>query len=223
MAVIKYNGQTELTHEKKSVAFNFEDISAKANQYLATVRKEADEILANARKEAEEICSQAAQQGRHQAVAQAEDKAKKAASDQMKNQLKTLQPALQGVVQQLQNEKFNWFRKWQENAIHLAVEIAKRVIRKELTNDPGISYLLIKEALELAAGSQKIRVFLHPADYKALGDSVNELIVQLGIVVTAEIASDPTVTAGGCRIQTDFGEIDQQIESQLKRIEKELI
>jgi len=38
----------------------------------------------------------------------------------------------------------------------------------------------------------------------------------------ADVASDPSLSAGGCRVETRFGTIDQQIESQLQRIEEEL-
>jgi flagellar biosynthesis/type III secretory pathway protein FliH len=39
----------------------------------------------------------------------------------------------------------------------------------------------------------------------------------------AEVVSDTTIEQGGSRVETRFGTIDQQIESQLKRIEDELI
>jgi flagellar biosynthesis/type III secretory pathway protein FliH len=37
-----------------------------------------------------------------------------------------------------------------------------------------------------------------------------------------QLVSDETITRGGCRVHTEFGVIDQQIESQLQRIEAEL-
>ena len=36
------------------------------------------------------------------------------------------------------------------------------------------------------------------------------------------VIADETVSRGGCRVHTEFGVIDQQIESQLMRIETEL-
>jgi flagellar assembly protein FliH len=38
----------------------------------------------------------------------------------------------------------------------------------------------------------------------------------------AELSGDPQISPGGCRVETQFGTIDQQFESQLKRIEEEL-
>ena len=38
----------------------------------------------------------------------------------------------------------------------------------------------------------------------------------------AELIASPNVSRGGCYVETRFGTIDQQFESQLKRIEEEL-
>ena len=38
----------------------------------------------------------------------------------------------------------------------------------------------------------------------------------------AEVTADAAIGRGGCRVETRFGTIDQQFESQLKRIEEEL-
>ena len=37
----------------------------------------------------------------------------------------------------------------------------------------------------------------------------------------AELVADPAITPGGCRVETRFGVIDQQFETQLARIEEE--
>ena len=39
----------------------------------------------------------------------------------------------------------------------------------------------------------------------------------------AEVIADAAIGQGGCRVETRFGTIDQQFESQLKRIAEELI
>jgi len=38
----------------------------------------------------------------------------------------------------------------------------------------------------------------------------------------ADVTPDATIAQGGCRVETRFGTIDQQIETQLQRIEEEL-
>ena len=48
------------------------------------------------------------------------------------------------------------------------------------------------------------------------------LIDAMSSLGDAEVTPDAAVSQGGCRVETRFGTIDQQIESQLQRIEEEL-
>jgi flagellar biosynthesis/type III secretory pathway protein FliH len=36
------------------------------------------------------------------------------------------------------------------------------------------------------------------------------------------VVADESISPGGCRIETRYGEVDQQIEAQLRRIEEDL-
>jgi flagellar assembly protein FliH len=63
---------------------------------------------------------------------------------------------------------------------------------------------------------------MHPADVTAMGDQVQLLIAGLSSLGKAKVVSDAQITLGGCRIETKFGAIDQQFETQLARIEAEL-
>jgi len=49
------------------------------------------------------------------------------------------------------------------------------------------------------------------------------LIDEMAALGSAEVTADAQITPGGCRVETRFGSIDQQFESQLKRIEEELL
>ena len=51
----------------------------------------------------------------------------------------------------------------------MAAAIARRVIRRELTRQPEIPLALVREALELAAGSAQVRIHLNPADHRGAG------------------------------------------------------
>jgi flagellar assembly protein FliH len=112
---------------------------------------------------------------------------------------------------------------WESGVVRLATAIAERVVRGELSRRPEITLRLVREALELAAGSSNVRLQLHPDDYTALGSQVGSMIEAMSGLGNAEVVCDPSMTPGGCRVETRFGVIDQQLESQLKRIEEELM
>jgi flagellar assembly protein FliH len=74
----------------------------------------------------------------------------------------------------------------------------------------------------LAAGAAEITLLVNPTDYENLGSQVNRLAESLCQLAPSAIVPDASITAGGCRVETKFGEVDQTIESQLRRIEQEL-
>jgi flagellar assembly protein FliH len=216
--IIKARAINLVSQAAHPAAFNFTDMGDQASAYLNQVRQQAAQIVAQARSEAEQIKTKSQAEGRQAALKAAEA----AIQGKLDEQLKQLMPALESAAQQLVQAKDQWQRHWESNLVLLATKIAERVIRREVANQPDIPLALVQEALDLATGSQKITLHLHPADRTALGDRVAQLAGRMVKLGPVHVVADETVGRGGCRVHTEFGVIDQQIESQLKRIETEL-
>ena len=202
----------------KLSAFNFDDMTDRANDYLQDVRREAARILEQARQEAELIRQQASQQGRQQAV----DAATNQARTDLGAQLQTALPAVRQLVDELKQCRQQWIRQWESNVVHLAAKIAARMMRRETVESPDILLGLIRESLDLAAGSGEITLHLNPADFETLKPQLELLKAELDKLTPVQIVPDPQITSAGCRVETKFGTIDQQIEAQVARIEAEL-
>lgn len=204
----------DTSHGSHAVAMNFDDLAAQAGRFVADAKAEAAEIVAEARQQADAIRQKAAEEGAHAAVL--------AVEQMVAEQLAPALAGLRQVASDLQHTRQEWLSHWESSAVHLASAMAGRIIRGELQRRPEITLTLVREALELAAGSPGIRLHLNPEDHNMLGSQVSALIHAMSGVGGAEIVSDATITRGGCRVETRFGTIDQQFESQLKRIEEEL-
>jgi flagellar assembly protein FliH len=198
----------DLPHGFRTAALNFDDLAAEA-------KTKAEEIVAEARQQAEAIRQEAAEQGAQAAV--------HAVEQMVAEQLAPALAALQQAADDVQRAKQAWLSHWESGAVRLASAIAARVIRGELRRQPEITLRLVREALELASGSSNVRLHLNPDDHTALGAQVRSLIAAMSGLGSAEITADAAISRGGCRIETRFGTIDQQYESQLRRIEEELI
>jgi flagellar assembly protein FliH len=209
---------TEIGHDVPGVAFNFDDMTAKAQQYLDRVRAEAARIVEQAHQDAEQVRRKAQLAGRQAGQAEIERIVEK----QLGGQLATLMPALRQVIEQIRHAKQAWLAHWEKSGVHLAAAIAERLIRRQLEQTPEITLTLVREALELAAGSSEVRVEMHPDDHQALRPQVERLIAELAPLGSVELVADPQIRPGGCRVETRFGVIDQQFEAQLARIEEEL-
>ncbi len=195
-------------------AFNFEDMAVRANQYLDGIRGEARKIVAKAQCEAVALKEQARSEGYKAGQQQV--------TEIVRSQLASVLPALEQAAEDVRHAKQAWLTHWEGAAIHVAAAIAGRIVRREIANMPGFAAKQLREALELAAGSAHLRVRLNPDDHAAMGGQADVLTKELAPLADAEIIADGNITRGGCRVETSFGTIDQQLESQLARIEEEL-
>lgn len=201
-----------------SAAFNFEDISTRAESYLASVRAQAVQILNQAKTQVAAIEAEAQERGRQAAQEQAQRTSQKYVDER----LQSLIPALEQSILAIQHSRETWLRHWERNTVRLATSIAERLMQRELSQSPEISLNWIREALELVTGESRVTLRLNPADFETLGERAKHLVASLSKVSAATVVPDPEIQQGGCRVDTDFGSIDQQLSQKLKRIEEDL-
>ena len=142
-------------------------------------RAEAAEIVAAAESQAADIRRQAAEAGCKAAMQEFE-----------KTVAVQLAPAIEAfgqAVAELRHEKQAWISHWETGAVRLAAAIAARIIRREVRQQPEITLALVREALDLAAGSPNVRLHLSPEDYKSLGSQVRALIDAISALGDAEV------------------------------------
>jgi flagellar assembly protein FliH len=214
-SVIKASGATRST---EAGLFNFQDLSVQAQGYLDQTRTQAAQILAQAQKDAVAIRQRAERDGQQTALKAAE----KLLDEKVGKHMTSLLPALKQAIDSMVQVRQTWLAHAEKTTVKVAAAIAARVIRRELTHDPTITLGLVTEALELAAGSTDIQVRLNPEDHQALAGQVQTVAAQLARLGAPTIVADPTISRGGCRVETRMGSIDQQFEAQLARIEQEL-
>jgi flagellar assembly protein FliH len=201
------------------VAFSFADMRGQADDYLETVRQEAAKIVQQAHRDAERIRRQAEAAGRKAAEAAAE----RVLEDRVAKRMESIVPALDEIVRQIDDAKGEILSRWERSALSVITAIAARVIRRELAQQPEISLELIAEALRLATGADDVTLHINPADYDNMRPQIEHLSATLSRLAPSQIVADAAVSIGGCRVETKFGSIDQQVESQLRRIEEELV
>ena len=117
----------------------------------------------------------------------------------------------------------DWLARWEQGAVRLATAIARRVIRRELMRSARDSAGAVREALQLAAGSTRMRLLMNPADVNGLAGKIQKVLDEHPSIVPTKLVADASIAPGGCRVETEHGAIDQQFDAQLARIVEELI
>jgi len=101
------------------------------------------------------------------------------------------------------------------DTVRLAVEIARRVLHRELTVDTSALGALIKAALEKLHAKEVYRVRVHPDQEKI----VRSCLDQMGRSQAIEVIHDPSQQQGGAVFEISRGALDASVETQLREIE----
>jgi flagellar assembly protein FliH len=210
--------ETNSGRATQPVSFNFSDMRGQANDYLGTVRAEAAKIVQEAHQQAEQIRRQAEVAGRKAAEAAAQ----RVLEEKVSQRMQAILPALERVAREVNDMKGELLANWERSAVKVATAIAERIIRRQIAREPQITLDLIAESLRLAAGAAEIKLHVSPADRENLGPQIDALVSTIGRLAPSAVVTDTSLQSGDCRVMTKFGEIDQQIKSQLRRIELEL-
>src|SRR5262249_4383957 len=98
--------------------------------------------------------------------------------------------------------------------VRLALVIARRVLRRELSVDPESLRGLLKVGLERIEAAELHRVRVHP-EHAAILKSMLQVAAR-----PVDVIPDTALAPGGVIFETSRGSVDTSMETQLKEIER---
>jgi len=100
----------------------------------------------------------------------------------------------------------------QRQLVSLAGAIARHIVRRELKTQPDEIVAVIRETVALLPMTARdIRVHLNPEDAKL----VRSRVVEAGSDRSWNVAEDPLISRGGCRVSSENSTIDATLEQRL--------
>ena len=107
--------------------------------------------------------------------------------------------------------------------LEISVDIAKKIIKKEVESDPQVLINTIVDVLKTVSKSEpKINIRVKPKAVQFIKDTLPNITYQYGIEANINIVADPSIEEGGCVLQTNNGIVDASIDTQLEIIKKAL-
>ncbi len=200
--------------EEKIDLFNLDNIDFKQRQE----RRRGDRrrgfrriddrnLISRAREEAQNIKEAAAKEGYQEGLMQA-----KADLQDVKNAIASFAGAKQEVFEYIAPD-----------ILEISVEIAQKIIKKELQQDPTIIIDNIMEILKgLSKEETKITLRVNPAQVSLLKSEIPSVMSNVGLDAKVLIVPDDAIMEGGCMVTTTNGVIDATIETQLAIISEAL-
>jgi|SRR5579863_5604836 len=132
-----------------------------------------------------------------------------------------LQPVLERLaraIEELGQLRARLRREAETDLLRLALAIARRVLRREMAVDPDAMHGLVLGALEKLQAQEICRVRVHPSHAVQLRAWLQPRAGGAPI----DVVADPGCAAGDVIFETERGNLDASVDSQLQEIERGL-
>ena len=101
-----------------------------------------------------------------------------------------------------------------EALAHAAMDLAGQVVRHELTVQPELVAGVAREAVSgVMLSARHITLRVHPDDAPLVAQGAGDELERRG----ARLVTDPTLSRGGCVVESDVGIVDAGIENRWRR------
>jgi flagellar assembly protein FliH len=192
---------------KKQAEEDAEKLLAQANQRAAEIEGSAQAAF---EKERAEAADAGFKEGREAGYAEGEAEANR------------LIERLQTMLERARSRREEILAETEQQIVDLALLIARKVIKIISETQKEVVKANVAEALRKVKDRGDIIIRVNLADLKLATEHVNNFIQKMEGAKGIQVAEDSTVDPGGCIIETDFGEIDARISSQLAELEDKI-
>ena len=189
-------------------AFDKETIERKKlEEYIRIAKeqahKEAETIINEAKKQA--VCEQ--QAGFEEGLRQGLEK------------VKPLEACLSSMINEVKTFTDTYPVKLEPEVVAIIMNVCSRIIKDSVEKDKEVVLRNVQAAFSEIADKEYIKIRCHIDDVALLREFQPSLIDAFHEIKKLEVVADESVDHGGCIIETNEGNIDATIKTQLKKMQ----
>ena len=140
----------------------------------------------------------------------------KAAQDASKQDVQAHYERLARTIEELAACRLRYRQETEREVVQLSLEIARRVLRRELTIDPEAILGLLRAGLDSVSLREVLEVRVHTAH----ADIVRAALQRMGAPAAISVVGDPHLEPGAVCVETRRGGFDASAETQIEEIQR---
>ncbi|MEE2754695.1 MAG: FliH/SctL family protein [Candidatus Latescibacterota bacterium] len=129
----------------------------------------------------------------------------------------------QSVVGTLTTKCKDTLKTYDMSVTELAIQIAQKIISVEIDQNEEAVLQAVHDCLGYVEDKTKVIIRVNPNDLEAVRRHRNDWLESLESMDHLLIESEPSVSQGGCVVETPIGDVDAQIEERLERLRNILL
>ncbi len=214
---------------KEAESAAFEEVRRKTNQ-AQKAKAEADELAAKVVSDAERRIAELEAQARERveaaervAAKQGREEGREAGYAEGKAEAERLVGRLHVILDRAMDKRAEILAETETQVIELVLLVAKKVVKVISENQKSVVVQNIAQALRKLKTKSEVIIRVNLADLQLATEHIKDFVQMTENAKRITVIEDSTVDRGGCVIETDFGEIDARIASQLHELEEKIL
>jgi len=188
---------------------------AEANRIVAEAEERAGEITRNAQRSAQDAEEEARrggfEEGREKGFLEG------------RSEHERLVQRLHVIINKAIDRRNEIIEESESQIVNLVIQIAKKVVKVISENQRNVVVNNVVQALRKLKEKTDVVIRVNIEDLEMVTNHIQDIIDRVEREHHITVAEDSTVDPGGAIIETDFGEIDARIASQLQEIEDRIL
>lgn len=109
-----------------------------------------------------------------------------------------------------------------QDMLRLVMAVSEQIIRREVAADPDVVFSIIENALQASVRADYYRVRVNPEDLEKVSEKKPLFLASISGLKNISFEADSTITPGGCLVDSELGEVDATLETQMAAIQQAL-
>jgi len=207
----------------------FEEVKQKTDEIQVLKKNAEDEaadLIKNAKHESEEMTAKLKAELsdiREKAENEGYEKGREAGYAEGQAEVERLIAQLHSIIDKTIEKRNDIIDESETQVVNLVIMIAKKVVKVISENQKNVVVNNVIQALRKLKSRGEVLIKVNLADVELTSEHVKDFMRMVENIRSVTVVEDSTVDKGGCIIETDFGEIDARISSQLHEIEDKIL
>lgn len=198
------NKEKIIKEENLEKEFSQDIFQEQAGNVLSRAKEEAAKLLTVAQTKAQEVIGQAKKEGFAAGYREGLEKASEEA--------KKIRQDAYVLLDQVQKIREETVKNSEKEIVHLACEIAAKIVNTQLTVVPETILQIAKEVIDLLTGKDELSLLVNPEEISVFQANREEILKNLPAGARVNILADPGIKPGGLKIRTNQEDVDATLD-----------
>lgn len=191
---------------------------AEAQQIMQQAQMQAQQMQAEATAQLQAAYDEAGQKGFEQGMQQGLQQGMAAGQEQGMQETVQRTEQLKMEFVELVMARRKVLASLEPEIIHLAVDIAEKIVGMELATGREIISGIVRQALSTLKERETIAIRVNPSEVEAITSNQKSYEAMIEGLKRFEVLADGAIEPGSCAIETNLGNVDARISTQLEAV-----